>query len=159
MQTTTDNPTGTTFWFDSQIFEVLVSAQDSDGSMSLLRQRLSPGYAPPLHVHEHEDQVLHVVEGSVTAWIDPQGDAPTEVVMSAGDSVFLPRRIPHGFKAGDQGAQVLEINTPGGFEGFHLAAGDEPTHDGMPEQRPTDVERLARHAPDYGCTVLGPPLG
>ena len=170
MQTTTNptttttsdpatNPTGTIFWFDSQVLEVLVSAQDTDGRLSILRHRLVPGYAPPVHVHEREDQTLNVLEGSMTAWLDPGGDAPTEVTLGAGDSVFLPRGVPHAFKIGDEGARILEINTPGGFEHFHLDAGDEATHDGIPEQRPPDIERMARCAADYGCTILGPPAG
>ena len=155
--TTTTNPTGTTFWFDSQVMEVLVSAQDTDGRLSILRQRLVPGYAPPVHVHEREDQTLSLLEGSMTAWLDPHGESPTEVHLEAGDSVFLPRGVPHAFKVGEHGVQMLEINTPGGFEGFHLDAGDPATHDGIPEQGPPDIERMAAVAPDYGCTILGPP--
>jgi len=159
MQTTTTNPTGTRFWFDSQVMEVLVSAQDTGGTFSMLRQTLAGGYAPPVHVHQREDQTLHILEGSLTAWLDPQGDAPTEISLNVGDSVFLPRGVPHAFKAGETGATLLEMNTPGGFEHFHLDAGDEPTHDGMPEPGPPDIERMARCAADYQCTILGPPKG
>ena len=154
---TTSNPTGTTFWFDSQIFEVLVSSHDTGGTLSMLRQTLAPGYAPPTHVHEREDQTLYVLDGSITAWIDPHGEDRTVVSLGAGDEVHLPRGVPHAFKAGADGARLLEINTPGGFEDFHLEVGEEPTHDGMPEQRPPDVERMVRCSGDYGCTILGPP--
>lgn len=159
MTDTTTNPTGTRFWFDSQIMEVLVSAQDTGGRLSILRQTLVGGYAPPVHVHEREDQTLHVLEGSMTAWLNPTSEMTTEVQLEAGDSVFLPRGIPHAFKVGDDGARLLEINTPGGFEHFHLDAGDEATHDGLPEQAPPDIERMARCAADYECTILGPPIG
>ena len=159
MQTTTTNPTGVRFWFDRQVMEVLVSSRDTGGTLSILRQSLVGDYAPPVHVHEREDQTLHVLEGSITAWLDPTGDTPAEVALQAGDSVHLPRGIPHAFKVGDAGATLLEINTPGGFEHFHLDAGDEVTHDGVPEQGPPDIERMARCAADYACTILGPPVG
>ena len=159
MQTTTTNPTGTRFWFDSQVMEVLVSAQDTDGTMSILRQTLVGDYGPPVHVHEREDQTLYVLEGSMTAWLDATGDSPTEAALRAGDSVYLPRGISHAFKAGPAGVTLLEISAPGGFEHFHLDAGDEATHDGVPEQGPPDIERMARCATDYGCTILGPPAG
>ena len=154
----TSNPTGTKFWFDSQVMEVLISAQDTDGTLSIVRQTLGGGYAPPLHVHEREDQTLHVLDGSLTAWLDPMGESPAKAELATGDSIHLPRGIPHAFRAGNEGVTLLEINTPGGFEHFHLDAGDEPTHDGVPEQTPTDIERLARCAADHACTILGPPV-
>lgn len=158
MTNTTTNPTGTRFWFDSQVMEVLLSAQDTGDQLSILRQTLVPGYAPPVHVHAREDQTLVVLEGSITAWLDPLGESPTEVSLESGDAVYLPRGIPHAFKVGDDGATMLEVNTPGGFEHFHLDAGDEATDDGMPEQAPSDIERMARCAADYDCTILGPPI-
>lgn len=158
MDISTANPTGTRFWFDSQEMQVLVSSEDTDGTLSVLRQVLAGGYAPPIHVHEREDQTLCVTEGSVTAWLDPTGDAPTEVTLDAGDSVFLPRGIPHAFKVGDHGATLLEVNTPGGFERFHLDAGEEPSHASAPEPTPTDIEHMARCAADHHCTILGPPV-
>lgn len=158
MQTATTNPTGTRFWFDSQVMEVLVSTQDTGGTLSILRQTLAAGYAPPIHIHEREDQTLHLIDGSMTAWLDPQGESPIAVDLQVGDSVFLPRGIAHAFKVGEAGATLLEINTPGGFEHFHLDAGDEPTHDDMPDQQPPDIERMATCAADYACTILGPPI-
>ena len=93
----------------------------------------------------------------MTAWLDPSGEAPVELSLSVGDSVFLPRGVPHVFATGDDGATLLEINTPGGFEHFHLDAGDEATHDGRPEPSAPDIERMARCSADYACTILGPP--
>ncbi|MEO1056826.1 MAG: hypothetical protein AAFY28_07920, partial [Actinomycetota bacterium] len=43
--------------------------------------------------------------------------------------------------------------------GVERLTGDEATHDGVPEQRPPDIARMAEAAPDYGCTILGPPHG
>ena len=71
MTNTTTNPTGTKFWFDSQVMEVVLSAQDTGDQLSIVRQTLVPGYAPPVHVHGREDQTLVVLEGSMMAWLDP----------------------------------------------------------------------------------------
>ena len=157
MQTTT-NPTGTKFWFDSQIFEVLVSAEDTGGTMSLLRQELVPGYAPPTHVHEREDQTLYVLEGSITAWLDPNGDDHTELSLSAGESVHLPRGVAHAFKAGDQGAKLLEINTPGGFEQFHVEAGIEAPEVRIPDPTEPDIPKLVAAIGPYDAEFVGPPM-
>ena len=48
----------------------------------------------------------------------------------------------------------MEINTPGGFEGFHLDAGDPATHDGIPEQGPPDIERMAAAHRDHGLESI-----
>lgn len=44
-----------------------------------------------------------------------QGDS---VERGAGEFVFLPRNVPHTWKALTDGAEALVIATPGGFEKF-----------------------------------------
>lgn len=157
LMTITENPTGKKFWFDSFLMEVLVSAADTDGSLSVCKQTHRAGYGTPVHVHEREDQTLFVLEGTITAWLDPMGDR-VEKVVEAGEGVFLPRGVPHAFHV-EADSELLEINTPGGFEGFHIAAGEPAQHDGLPEPSAPDIEKLMRHGADYACEVLGPPVG
>ena len=65
----------------------------------------------------------------------------------------------------EAGARVAvgDVNTekldqlPDGIFTRKLDVGDEATHDGMPEQRAPDVERMVACSGDYGCTILGPP--
>lgn len=156
--TMTENPTGNKYWFDGFLMEVLISAADSDGSLSVCKQTHREGYGTPVHLHEREDQTLHVLHGRITAWLDPMGDR-TEQVVGEGEAVFLPRGVPHAFRVDEEGTQLLEINTPGGFEGFHIAAGEAAIHDGLPEPSAPDIEKLMRHGADYACQVQGPPVG
>ena len=152
--------TGTTnlYWFDGFLMKVLVDADDTGGALSICEQRHPVGYGTPVHVHGREDQTLHVLEGRITAWLG-EGDAPSERVLVAGDTVFLPRSVPHAFRVDAEGTRLLEINTPGGFEGFHIDAGEPATEERLPDPGPPDMDRLMRVAPLYDCQVLGPPIG
>lgn len=145
------------YWFDGYLMRVLLPAATTGGRLSVIEQRQHRGYGTPVHLHEREDQTLHVLEGSITAWLDPQGDR-SEQRVGAGETVFLPRGVPHAFRVVDEGTRLLEINTPGGFEGFHLAAGLPAPGARIPEGAEADLDLLVRVGAEYGCSVLGPPV-
>ena len=52
---------------------------------------LPPGTFVPPHVHPAQDEFLHIVEGTLTFWLDG-----AETSGGAGDVVRLVRGIPHG---------------------------------------------------------------
>lgn len=157
----TTDPTATAgdlHWFDGFLLKVLVSAEASGGRLSVCEQRHPVGYGTPVHLHEREDQTLVVLDGEITAWSDPHGDA-TQRTLRVGDAVFLPRGVAHAFRVDAEGTRLLEINTPGGFEGFHIDAGEPATEERLPDPAPPDLDMLMRVADAYGCQVLGPPVG
>jgi Cupin domain len=68
----------------------------------------------PLHRHSREDEYSFVLEGRMGALL---GD--DVVYAEAGDLAFKPRDQWHTFwNAGDEPCRILEIISPGGFEGF-----------------------------------------
>ena len=159
--TTVDTRTATStdrYWFDGFVMHVLLRAEDTNGSVSVCEQRHPLGYGTPVHVHEREDQTLYVIDGEITAWLDPMGDGRTEHRVAAGESIFLPRSVSHAFRVEAEGTRLLEINTPGGFEGFHIDAGEPATEDRLPDPAPPDIEKLMRVGAEYGCAVIGPPV-
>lgn len=117
--TTTDAPTTSAtadlYWFDGFLMKVLVSAEDTNGALSVCEQRHPLGCGTPVHVHEREDQTLYVLAGSITAWLDPLGESPEELTLSEGETVVLPRGVPHAFRVDAEGTRLLEINTPVGM--------------------------------------------
>ncbi len=149
---------GDLHWFDGFLLKVVVPAEATGGQLSVCEQRHPVGYGSPVHVHEREDQTLVVLEGAITAWSDPSGNA-TERTLGPGDSVFLPRGVPHAFRVDAEDTRLLEINTPGGFEKFHIDAGEPADEERLPDPAPPDLDKLMRVAADYGCQVLGPPPG
>ena len=76
-----------------------------------------------------------------------------------GSFVFLPRAVPHTFVVeGDTPARMLTLLTPGGGEGFFVAAGRQPEHDGLPPAGPPDIETLTRVGERFGAEIVGPPM-
>ena len=124
-----------------------------DGTISVLEQWHVAGYSPPTHRHTREDQTLYVIAGSITARL---GDEERRV--GAGEAVFLPRGIPHTFRIDEDGTRLLEINTPGGFERFHIEAGEPATEMRLPDPTPPDVAHMAAVAATHDCELVGPPM-
>ena len=93
----------------------MIPGEDTGGSFSLVEHPMPPkSLAAPLHRHSHEDEYSFVLEGQLGALL---GD---EVVIAGpGDLVYKPRNQWHTFwNPGDEPARILEIISPGGFEGF-----------------------------------------
>ena len=98
-------------WFFGGLVQVKASAADTGGRYTLLDVRMPPGAASPLHVHHTEDEGFYVLEGNVTIVV---GDETVE--LAAGQHAFGPRDIPHRFTVGPDGARMIWVLTPGGFE-------------------------------------------
>ena len=80
---------------------------------------MEPGDAVPPHVHTHEDEIFHVLEGVVELMSDGKWQPGR-----AGDIIFLPRGIPHAIRVPEGGgaARVLNYVFPGGnFEAMFWA--------------------------------------
>jgi len=100
-------------WFFGMLAEVKASAADTAGQYTLLEITAPPGLETPLHVHYAEDEGFYVLEGSVTIVV---GDETVE--LTAGRHAFGPRDVPHKFIVGPDGAHMIWVLTPGGFDAF-----------------------------------------
>ena len=140
----------------------MIDSADSGGTFSLVEHPVPPRkLAAPLHRHTREDEYTFVLEGEIGVLL---GD---EVVFGRpGDLIFKPRGQWHTFwNAGFEPARVLEIISPGGFEGYFeqlselLAAGSpaDPAKVGAIADRfglelePASIPRLtAEHGLTFG---------
>ena len=141
-------------WFEGAFMRVLIDTKDSGGVISMMEHWYPANWSPPLHVHHREDQVLHVLEGEIRACA---GGGP-EFTLRAGESTFLARDIPHTFLSGPDGAKILEINTPGGFEQFHVEAGEPALELRIPDPKEVDVPKLVAAIEPYEAEFVGPPM-
>jgi len=113
-----------------------------------------PGFSPPLHVHQREDESFYVLEGELTMRC---GDRTFEA--RPGAFVFLPRGVPHTFVVeGDRPARMLTLITPGGGEAFFREAGRPAESDGLPPAAPPDIAALKRAGAMFGSEIVGPPM-
>jgi mannose-6-phosphate isomerase-like protein (cupin superfamily) len=98
-------------WFFGMLAEVKASAADTGGLYTLVEMTAPPGLQTPLHVHHVEDEGFYVLEGSITVQV---GEESIEV--PAGRHAFGPHGVPHRFTVGPDGARMLWVLAPGGFE-------------------------------------------
>ncbi len=102
------------------------------------------------HVHEREDEIVYVIEGTVQVSV---GDETIEA--SDGESVFMPRGIPHAV-ASVTAARILLFLTPGGMEPFfaEMAAMTEGFPP-IPKEAMNDFEGfLLKGMPEQGPTIF-----
>jgi quercetin dioxygenase-like cupin family protein len=67
--------------------------------MMLAQVYLDKGAIVPWHSHENE-QLTWVLEGSLKFWIGKEGTVDLEeVVVAAGDVLFIPSNVPHKAEA------------------------------------------------------------
>jgi len=91
-----------------------VTAESSGGAFSILEWGLPPGVMIPPHTHSREHECNYVLKGELTC--DVGGEI---VVAPVGSYVGKPQGVPHAlYNAGTEPVWVMEVLTPGGFEGF-----------------------------------------
>jgi quercetin dioxygenase-like cupin family protein len=132
---------------NSNILDVKISGSDTNGDLAIFEQTsISKGRGTPLHVHPGQDEVFYVLEG---AYQFKCGDEKFE--LSAGESIFLPRKVPHAWKqVSDKGKMLVILQPAGKLENFFVTMAGldhEPT--------PKEVETIFS---DNEMRVVGPPL-
>ena len=104
---------GQQHWFFGMLAEVKASAADTGGQYTLLEITAPAGLQTPLHVHYRADEGFYVLDGTVTIQLGEE-----TVELGPGQHAFGPRDIPHRFTIGPDGARMIWVLTPGGFEDF-----------------------------------------
>lgn len=107
---------------------------------------------PPLHVHDDEDEVVAVLEGTMTYQV---GDERGE--LAARGLLWFPREVPHA-SADHSGVPVrfLTVVTPAGAEAFFRAQRDYLA--GLAPRTPPDPAALAAVAGAGSRPAVVPPL-
>lgn len=145
---------GQSVWFLSNRMSIKATADTTGGRFGLVESMVAPGFSPPLHIHHREDESFWVLEGEATMQC---GERTFRV--GPGSFIFLPRGVPHTFVVeGQTPARWLTLMTPGGGEGFFVAAGRPAEREGLPPAAPPDLERLRRVNDLYGAEIVGPPM-
>lgn len=151
-ETTTD-----AIWFGDTLVRVRAAHGAGDDGISCLDSTAPRGDSPPLHVHRTEDELFHVVEGTLRVRLGAD-----DVELGAGDTCLAPKGVPHTYRVESEQARWLVVTTNGDFESFVRAAGrpaadavlPEPSGPPTAEQQETFAELAREHAID----LVGPPL-
>jgi quercetin dioxygenase-like cupin family protein len=144
---------GQAFWFLNTLTINKVGSDHSQGQLSIVDHRVPPGFAPPPHIHQAQDEAFLVLDGQFEGFC---GDQAWQA--GPGSLVFLPRAIPHGFTVSDAGpGRIIVVVSPGGFDQFVAAAGEPAPALRLPEPVPPDPALIAQLAAAHGIQLLPPP--
>ncbi len=133
-------------------------AENAD-HISVLEHRAPGGDSPPLHVHHTEDEVFHVLEGTLRLRVGGQ-----DRMLGAGETMLAPKGVVHTYRVETpEGARWLTITTRRDFENFVRAMARPAPRPGLPppsgSPTPEAAAALAETARRFGIEIVGPPLG
>jgi mannose-6-phosphate isomerase-like protein (cupin superfamily) len=121
-------------------------SHETGGAVSIVEHPFPVGALVIPHLHTREDEYSIVTEGEIGF---RSGDR--EVVLGAGGYITKPRGEVHTmWNAGKTPARMIEVISPGGFEGFFHNLSDLIA-EGQPAEE--EVERLAA---TYGLQFAAP---
>jgi hypothetical protein len=103
-----------------------------------------------MHVHAREDEQVVLLEGRITFLV---GDRVHH--LGAGDTLALPRGVPHAHVVTSHKARVMTLATPGGFEQLFVDLGVPALPGTAPP--PPAIAALTQAAARLGIQIVGPP--
>jgi quercetin dioxygenase-like cupin family protein len=134
-------------WVMGARLDIVVDGEQTGGAYAIAEDRSEPGFGPPPHVHEREDEAFYVIEGEYVF-----GGEGWELRAGPGTFVHAPKGELHWWRnAGNGPGRHLEIFVPAGLEQMFLEIGTPITADN-PEPPPADPRALLAAAPRYGVT-------
>jgi quercetin dioxygenase-like cupin family protein len=129
------------------VLDLKISSKDTDGDLAVFVQTgFTPNGGPPLHIHHFQDELFYVIEGEYLFQVGKDKHR-----LRSGDTIFLPRKVPHAFiQLSEKGRLVVTYQPAGKMEEFFkkTAAWTSP---------PT-TEDVARVFEECDMKVVGPPL-
>ncbi len=82
-------------------------------SLVFVRARVTPGAGHPFHTHPEMDEIIYVLEGSMTQWLERE-----KKELKPGDSIYIPRGVVHGCINQTQAeCEFLAILSPAKIDG------------------------------------------
>lgn len=132
---------------NANILDLKISGKDNNGGLAIFEQTsISKGRGTPLHIHPMQDEVFYVIEGEYYFMVGSE-----KYHLGVGDSIFLPRKVPHAWTQESEKGKMTVIFQPAGKmeEFFVTMAGlaSEPT-----------PEEIAKIFAENEMQVVGPPL-
>lgn len=143
---------GDSLWTMGMLFTIKAHAEDTGGEFAAMEVHMPSGAAPPLHIHHNETEINYLIEGELRYRC---GETVRD--CGAGSFIYLPKGVPHAFKAGPNGARMLALVLPGGLERLYALVGEPAQTLELPAS-PPEVAAWLEHAKSFGLEIIGPPL-
>ncbi|WP_247237428.1 cupin domain-containing protein [Telluribacter sp. SYSU D00476] len=125
---------------------VKISAKDTGGIYSIFEYEGVAKMGPDLHVHFKQDETFYVLDGEFLFQVGDQRQT-----LVAGDTIFLPRNVPHTWlQLSDRGKLMYLLQPAGKMEEFFKKMN---ALEGIPTAEVVQKIHLA-----HDLKVVGPPL-
>lgn len=125
---------------------VKISAKDTGGLLSVFEYEGFAKMGPELHVHFDQDEVFYVVEGEFL--FQAGNDRQT---LKAGDTIFLPRNVPHTWlQLSEKGKLIYLLQPAGTLEDFFKKMNTF--------KRPPTTDEVQKAMREHGMDLVGPPI-
>ncbi|WP_218128453.1 cupin domain-containing protein [Mucilaginibacter sp. OK268] len=126
--------------------DLKVSTKDTDGTLSISEYTGFAKGGPPLHIHLYQDEIFYILEGEHLFQL---GDK--QYHLTAGDSIFIPRNVPHApAQLSDKGKYLFFFTPSGKMEDFFRTLGEL--------KRPVSSEDAKTIFEAHDMKIVGPPL-
>ena len=126
--------------------DLKISGKDTGGNLSVFEYTGLGKVGPSLHIHFYQDEIFYVTEGEYRFVVGEETK-----ILKAGDTIFLPRNIPHTWiQLTDTGKLVYFLQPAGKMEEFFIKMNSFT-------RPPTSAEIDLIHK-EHGMKMVGPPL-
>jgi len=139
------------FWFLGGQARILIPGEATGGAIAVMEFTDPEGHAPPLHIHEQEDEVWTVLDGEVSFFV---GDDRYD--LEPGTVAFGPRGVPHAYLVRSPIARIAVTFAPAGIEKW-FRGNSSPVLAGDDVPAPFDIGSIVAAAEAYRLRVAGPP--
>src|SRR6266700_7807223 len=97
-------------WYKGILVSQMAGTADNNGAFDLIITKARRGTEPPPHVHSRDDEFFYLFSGEMRAYVDGE-----VIHVTAGECLFLPRRIPHAWLIASEEIHMILLVAPGGF--------------------------------------------
>ena len=132
---------------NQNVIDVKISGKDTDGDLFVFEQTsVTQGRGVPLHVHPFQDEIFYVLQGEYYFQVGEDKHK-----LTVGESIFLPREIPHAWtQLSEKGKLTVILQPAGKLENFFITMA-------ALKQEPT-AEEVKQIFADNQMKVVAPPL-
>lgn len=127
--------------------DIKISGSDTENDLAVFEQTgFIKNGGPPMHIHLTQDEWFFILEGD---YIFQVGDE--KYSMKPGDTIFLPRNVPHAFiQLTEKGRVIVSFLPAGKMEAFYKVSAKWSS--------PPTKEEIEKVFLEHDMKVVGPTL-
>ncbi|KTG08543.1 hypothetical protein AUR64_17865 [Haloprofundus marisrubri] len=145
---------GEPYWSLGGLTVLRATDENTGGSFSMIEEWIPAGSSPPRHLHRHDDEMFHVLDGAVTFEV---GDE--QFTATAGSTVYAPHGVAHTYFTHEEIHWLMFVHEPG-LERLWASVGRPAESWEISDDSEVDeqMERVFEQLDRYEIELVGDPL-